>query len=145
MIAVDTNVLVYAHRAGTPHHAASLALLKRLAESAEAWALPVFCVGEFLRVVTHPRVFDPPSRPDQAAGWLAKLLESPSLRLLQPGDRFVSLLLNHMREADARGNLVFDAQIAAVCMEHGVDRLATRDRDFARFHGLRIVDPARED
>jgi toxin-antitoxin system PIN domain toxin len=140
-MAVDTNVLACAHRAESPHHAECLALLRRLAEGMEAWALPVFCVGEFLRVVTHPRVFDPPSRFEQAGAWLARLLESPSLRILHPGDRFVALLLEQARRGDARGNLVFDAQIAAVCLEHGVDRLATRDRDFARFPSLRIIEP----
>ena len=61
MIAIDTNILVYAHREELPLHRKARARLVGLAEGFEPWALPVFCLGEFLRVVTHPKVFDPPS------------------------------------------------------------------------------------
>lgn len=72
------------------------------------------------------------------------LLQSPTLRVLNPGPRYPSLLLETVRAADARGNLVFDAQIAAVCREHGVSRLLTLDGDFARLPGpelLRLDEP----
>ena len=67
MIAVDTNVLVYADREELPHHARALDVLRTLAEGPEAWALPVVCLGEFVRVVSHPRLFDPPTPPDEAS------------------------------------------------------------------------------
>ncbi len=133
MIAVDTNVLVYAHREELPQHVSAKARLTELAEADATWAIPVFCLGEFLRVVTHPRLFDPPYRVDEACTALERLLESPSLRILHPGERFWRLLREAMLEANASGNLAFDAQIVAVCREAGVSALLTEDRDFARF------------
>lgn len=140
MIAVDTNILVYAHRRELPKHKPALEKLQRLAEGEAPWGLPVFCLGEFLRVVTHPRIFQPPSTLQQAISALDGLLSSPTLRVLSPGVRFPQLLTAAVRSADARGNLAFDAQIAAVCVEHGAVSLLTLDRDFSRFPAIRIVD-----
>jgi toxin-antitoxin system PIN domain toxin len=139
VIAIDTNILIYAHRESLPQHERALAWLRHLAEGNALWGLPVFCLGEFLRVVTHPRVFDPPSTLDQAVAALEGLLQSPTLRILKPGSRYTVLLIEAVRAADARGNLVFDAQIAAVCREHGASQLLTMDRDFARFPGLQLL------
>ena len=139
MIAVDTNVLVYAHRASNPYHDSALSWLRHLAEGSQAWALPVFCLGEFVRVVTHPRVLDPPSTLGQAFAALDGLLASPSLRLLVPGSAFTDHFRAIAIEADARGNLSFDAQIAALCKEHGATALLTEDRDFRRFTGLKTL------
>lgn len=144
MIAVDTNVLIYAHREELPQHPQALAWLAALAEGNGPWGLPVFCIGEFVRVSTHPRVFDPPSSMVQAVAALESLLASPSLQVLTPGEDYATHFLACVREADARGNLAFDAQIVAVCREHGCDRLLTLDRDFARFKKfktLSITDP----
>jgi toxin-antitoxin system PIN domain toxin len=137
VIAVDTNILVYAHRKELPQHAAARARLTALAEGDAAWAIPVFCLGEFLRVLTHPRLFDPPHTIAEACSALDRVLKSPSLRLLNPGERFWGMLTTAVREADAVGNLVFDAQLAALCKEHGVSTLLTEDRDFDRFPGFR--------
>lgn len=139
MIAVDTNILIYAHRAEMPEHDRALTALQAIAGSGDPWGLPVFCIGEFLRVVTHPRLFDPPSTIDQALGALEGLLTSPGVRLLSPQERFPAYFAEAVRDADARGNLAFDAQIAAVCREHGVDRLLTQDRDFRRFSRIEVV------
>ena len=139
MIAVDTNVLVYAHRQHLPNHAQALRWLQHLAEGVIPWGIPVFCLGEFVRVATHPRVLDPPSTIAEASGALEGLLRSPSVRILSPGPHFPALLFEALREADARGNLAFDAQIAAVCREHGATQILTHDRDFARFAGLRLL------
>lgn len=139
MIAVDTNVLVYAHRESSEYHAAAAAWLRHLAEGAVPWGLPVFVLGEFVRVVTHRRIFAAPSTLDTALDFLAALLESPTARLLAPGARFHELFATQVRRADARGNLVFDAQIAAVCAEGGAARLLTTDRDFHRFPGVEVV------
>lgn len=136
MIAVDTNILIYADRAELPLHDVALTALKRLAEGAEAWAIPVFCIGEFLRVVSHPRVFDPPTPVAEAWSSINALLDSPSARLLTPGPAFVALLGQQLEQSGVSGNLVFDAQIAAVCLEHGVRTLLTEDRDFSRFRAL---------
>ena len=133
MIAVDTNVLVYAHREDLPQHRAALARLRALAEGHALWALPVFCVGEFVRIVTHRKLFHPPSTLPEATAALEALLASPSLTLLSPGDRYWPLFSDALREGRAVGNLAFDAQIVAVCREHGVRALLTEDRDFRRF------------
>jgi toxin-antitoxin system PIN domain toxin len=138
VIAVDTNVLVYAHRAEVAQHRLAEGRLRAMATGAGAWAIPVFCLGEFVRVVTHPKVFSPASTIDEALGALAALVESESLHVLAPGERYPELLAEAIRAGRATGNLVFDAQIAAVCREHGVSDLLTLDRDFARFPGLRL-------
>lgn len=134
MIAVDTNVLVYAHREELPQHRAAHARVVALAEGHTLWGIPVFCVTEFVRVVTHPRLFDPPYGADEACRAMERLLEAPTVRLLVPGPAFPARFAEAVREADAVGNLVFDAQIVAVCREAGVTCLVTEDRDFARFH-----------
>lgn len=136
MIGVDTNILVYAHREEAEHHALAVAWLRHLAEGPAPWALPVFVLGEFLRVVTHPKLFDRPTSPATALDFLGALLDSPTARPIAPGRLFPRLLADTVLAAEARGNLVFDAQIAALCREHGVGRLLTRDRDFQRFPGL---------
>jgi toxin-antitoxin system PIN domain toxin len=138
LIAVDTNILVFADREDTPQHQRALAELRRLAEGDEAWGLPIFCIGEFVRVVSHPRVFDPPTPPAEALQSIDALLESPSARLLLPGERFLGLLSRLIADGGASGNLIFDAQIAAVCLEHGARTLLTEDRDFRRFTALSV-------
>lgn len=134
MIAVDTNILVYAHREELPKHAPARDRLVSLAEGHRRWAIPVFCLGEFLRVTTHPRLFDPPFAVEEACEALNRFLQSPSLLILNPGERYWPLLAEAMREADAVGNLAFDAQVVAVCREYGVASLLTEDRDFDRFN-----------
>ena len=141
MIALDTNILVYARREELPEHEVAASLLRDLAEGRETWALPWPCVYEFLRVVTHPRVFDPPTDLEVALEDLGSLLRSPSLVLLGESRGH----FRHLREAatSARvfGNLVHDGHIAALCREHGVTELLTRDRDFSRFKDLAARDP----
>jgi len=139
MIAVDTNILVYADREDSTRHKAALAAVRRLAEGNEAWAVPLFCVGEFLRVVSHDRLFDPPTPVLDALGSMESLLASPSARLLVPGDRYLALLHGLIVDAAAHGNLVHDAQIAAVCLEHGATTLLTEDQDFLSFRGLSLL------
>jgi toxin-antitoxin system PIN domain toxin len=138
VIAIDTNVLVYAHREELPQHAKARARLIALAEGPSPWGIPVFCLGEFVRVVTHPRLFDPPHSIDEACAAVDRILESPSVRVLLPGEQHWSLLAEAIRAADATGNLVFDAQIAALCREEGVSALVTEDRDFDRFPRLKV-------
>ena len=138
MIAVDTSVLIYAHRGEDPRHRAAFESLRLLAEGDAAWAVPVFVIGEFIRVVTNPKVASPASSTAQALSMLDGVLGSPSARLLLPGTRYWSTLRELIPVADARGNLVFDAQIAAVCLEHGASTILTEDRDFHRFPGISV-------
>lgn len=136
MIAVDTNVLVYAHREELPQHRRARARLIELAEGPARWAIPVFCLGEFLRVMTHPRLLDPPFEMGEACEALGRVLSSPSLVVLTPGDRFWPLLSRAADDGHTIGNLAFDAQIVALCREAGVRALLTEDRDFDRFAGF---------
>lgn len=137
MIAVDTNILVYAHQDGSPRQRPAQAILSAFAGATMPWAIPVFCLGELLRVLTHPQLVSPSYSPDKACEAVSRLLASPSHTLLRPGPDYAELLLEAVREVNATGNLVFDAQIVALCREHGVSRLLTEDRDFDRFKGLR--------
>lgn len=138
MIAIDTNVLVYAHRAETALHDVALNHLTDLCENNQPWALPVPCITEFFRVVTHPKVFNPPSKLVQALDFAKAVTEAPACRLLKPGKHYLDQFFSVMQEADARGNLVFDAQIVALCREHGVSKILTNDRDFERFRDVSV-------
>lgn len=141
MIAIDTNILIYAQREEAPHNAQATALLTGLAEGENPWALPWPCIYEFLRVVTHPRVFDPPTDLDVALEDLGSLLESPSVVLLGEGPAHPEHLRRVVRVGQAVGNMVHDAHIAALCVEHGVRELLTADRDMTRFTGLGVRNP----
>ena len=139
MIAVDTNILLYAHRAEMPAHAGALRRMRDLARGPVPFGLPVFCVAEFFRVATHPKVFDPPSRPEIALAAIEAVLAAPTARLLLPGETFPAHFAACARASGASGNLAFDVQIAALCREHGIGDLLTADRDFARFPELTIL------
>ncbi|CAN5185162.1 type II toxin-antitoxin system VapC family toxin [soil metagenome] len=141
MLAVDTNVLVFAEIESSAHHEAASDLLTVLAESPHPWALPWPCVYEFLRVVTHPRVYHPAVPRTTALADLERILASPSLILLGETDRHPLIMRDVLDQSGATGNLVHDAHIAALCIEHGISKLLTGDRDFARFSGLSVVDP----
>jgi len=139
--AVDTNVLVYATMVSTDHHERAVEVLRGLGEGAEPWAIPWPCVYEFLRIVTHPRVFLPPMPAERALEALEAVLRSPSLALLSETERHAEVMAAVLRQSRAAGNLMHDAHIAALCVEHGVEELVTGDRDFSRFPGLRVVNP----
>jgi toxin-antitoxin system PIN domain toxin len=136
VIAVDANVLVYAHRGETDLHDAAHEALRQLAEGSEPWALPVFCVTEFFRVVTHRRVFNPPSSIRAADEFISSVRRSPGCRVAAPGPDFLDHLSTVLHRSHARGNLVFHAQITALCREHGIKEVLTNDHDFSRFDGL---------
>jgi uncharacterized protein len=141
LIALDTNILVYARREETPFHRQAYKLLKELASGESPWALPWPCVYEFLRVVIHPRVFDPPTPLEDAIEDLDFLFQSPSLVLLREGPVHPFHLSRTVRAGHASGNLVHDAYIAALAIEHGVHEFWTIDRDFTRFPDLHIRNP----
>lgn len=144
MIAIDTNILVYARREETPFHRQAYKILNDLASGESPWALPWPCVYEFLRIVTHPRVFDPPTPLEDVVEDLESLFQSPSLILIGEGIAHSAHLSRAIRAGYASGNLVHDAHIAALAIEHGVHEFWTIDRDFNRFAGLRIRNPFAE-
>ncbi len=141
MIALDTNLLVFAHREDSPFHAAAWACVARLAQGRAPWAVPWPCLHEFFSIVTHPRIFSPPtpiaSAVDQVEAWL----ESPTLTLLNESPAHWSTLRPLLEMGHVAGQMVHDARIAALCLQHGVRELWSADRDFSRFPTLRTVNP----
>jgi uncharacterized protein len=141
VIAIDTNVLVYAHRREASEHARAQALLERLAAGKERWAIPWPCAYEFFSVSTNPRIWKAAaSTPAQAWRQIQAWLASPSLVLLSETDGF-SAVLEPLVRSRVRGPVVHDARIAALCLAHGVDLLWSRDRDFSLFPELVVEDP----
>jgi len=138
VIAVDTNVLIYANRAELPLHTIARTRLTDLAEGSSPWALPVVAAWGFLRIVTQP-IFDPPTPIGQAIEFVGRLLDSPTVRVLNPGSRHWELLSAVLGDGQVRGGLVTDATIVALCREHGVDTLLSNDRDFHRFPDVRLM------
>jgi uncharacterized protein len=144
VIAVDTNILVYAHRRESRDHSAARALLRGLAEGRDVWALPWPCIYEFLSVVTNARIWkEHASTPEEAWAQLDAWFQAPSLTLLAEPPAFPSLLADLVRRPRVRGAIVHDARVAALCLAHGVTTLLTRDRDFALFPELATRDPLR--
>jgi toxin-antitoxin system PIN domain toxin len=141
VIAVETNVLVYAHQRWSREHPVAHAVMSALAASTQPWAIPWPCVYEFYRVVTDPLVWKArASTPQQAWAQLEDWLRSPSLQLIGETETTISILGPLLR-GRVRGAKVHDARIAALCLAHGVDTLYSRDRDFTLFPELTVVDP----
>jgi toxin-antitoxin system PIN domain toxin len=141
MIAVDTNLLVYAHREDSAWHAPARARVAELAEGRRGWAIPWPCLHEFLAIVTHPRIYAPPTPLGAAVGQVDAWLESPSLTLLSEGEGYWPELQGAIREGRITGPQAHDARIVALCRLHGVRELWTADRDFGRFPGLTARNP----
>ncbi|MBI4728695.1 MAG: PIN domain-containing protein [Acidobacteria bacterium] len=141
MIAVDTNILVYAHRRDAEFHEVAESAVRRLAEGSGTWAIPWPCLHEFHAIVTHPRVYDPPTKPERAIAQIDAWLGSPSLALLSETAGYWEALRRLALSARVIGPRVHDARIAALCALHGVRELWTADRDFSRFPSLDVRNP----
>ncbi len=141
MIAVDTNILVYAHRADLHFHPAASPRLRELAEGRATWAIPWPCLHEFLAVVTHPRIYAPPTPLLRALDQVDAWLQSPSLTLLAETAGHWTALRPLLVDGRIAGPQVHDARVAALCRVHGVRELWSADRDFSRFAGLSVVNP----
>jgi toxin-antitoxin system PIN domain toxin len=141
MIAIDSNVLVYAHRADSEWHEPARAHIASLAEGRRPWAIPYPCVHEFIRNVTDPRVYVDPTSLDRALGQVDAWAEVPTVRLLGETARHLERLADVARTGRVRGAMIHDARIAAICIDHGVSELWTADRDFSRFPALKTRNP----
>lgn len=141
MIAVDTNILVYAHREDSPFHARAAELVESLANGRGAWAIPWPCLHEFFAIATHPRIYVPPTPADLALDQIEAWLESPSLVLLGETETHWQELRGLVEPACIVGPQVHDARIAALCLQHGVRTLWSADRDFGRYPRLTVVNP----
>lgn len=141
MIAVDTNVLVHAHRRDSEWHQPAREAIRVLAEGAGAWAIPWPCLYELYAIVTHPKIYDPPSKTAEAIDQIEAWLDSPSLVLLAESGPYRAELLPLLRASQPRGPKVHDARIAALCLHAGVRELLSADRDYSRFPRLATRNP----
>ena len=144
MTAVDTNILVYAHRADSGWHRQADEAVQRLAEGRSTWAIPWPCLFEFLAIVTHPKIYQPPTPLRDALIQIDCWLESPALVLLHEGEAFWETLRPLVERSGVQGGAIHDARIAALCLRHGVKTLWSADRDFSRFPELRTENPLRQ-
>lgn len=140
MILVDVNVLVYAHREDAANHPAYRAWLEAVISADEAYAVAEGVLAGFVRIVTHPRIFSPPSPLDAALSFACVLRDQPNCVLLAPGPRHWEIFTGLCRATGAKGNLVADAFLAALAIETGSEWITT-DRDYSRFPGLRWRHP----
>lgn len=141
MIAVDTNILVYAHREDSTWHVPADHCLTDLAENGRPWAIPWPCIHEFLAIATHPRIYSPPTPLEDAIEQVTCWLESPSLILISENPDYWSVLKPAMQTGKIVGPRVHDARIASLCLQHGVAELWTADRDFSLIPSLASRNP----
>ena len=142
MLAVDTNVLIYAADADSPFHVSCREWLETQRQRADAWYVTWGILYEFLRVTTHPRVMQKPWNASQAWGFVIALLASPGLGVLVPTQRHAEVAQQVITEIPhLSGNLVHDAHTAILMREHGIRQICTRDTDFHRFPFLEVIDP----
>ena len=138
MLAVDTNVLVYAFFKDSPFHGAAQKTITELAQSPAAWAIPWPCIHEFYAVVTNPKIFPDPGLPARARTQIDAWMRSTSLQLLAETAGHWAALDALLVSGRVAGPVVHDARIAALCLTHGVSELLTLDRDFSRFADLKV-------
>jgi toxin-antitoxin system PIN domain toxin len=141
VIAVDSNILIYAHRADSPFHQPAAKKITALAEGSAAWAIPWPCVHEFLAIVTSPRIYTPSTPMAVALEYVNELFRSPTLSLIAETDLHWETFAPLMSAGRVVGGRVHDASIVAICIQHGARELWSADRDFSRFPDLTVVNP----
>ena len=142
MIAFDTNILVYAHREDSPFHKKANSLLKTAAESKTSWAIPYPCLHEFYAIVTHTKIFNPPTPIELAIEQIESWIESPSLHLIGENSiDYFDLLKKKLLDGKLQGPKIHDARIVSICIQNGVNLLYSSDRDFNKLAGLKIQKP----
>jgi uncharacterized protein len=141
VIAVDTNILVYAHRRESEWHERAWEIMRSLCEGADLWAIPWPCVHEFLSVVTNVRIYSPPTSIGKAFVQLHTWLDSPSARLIGESKDHLAALEQVVRAGKISGGAIHDARIAAICASHGVRELWSADRAFGRMTAVRVRNP----
>lgn len=142
MFVVDTNILVYAADQDSQFHSRCRELMEEWRGQASPWYVTWGILYEFLRVITHPRVFRKPWSIIKAWGYVKAILGSSSLGILIAGERHAAVAAEVIEGLPSlSGNLLYDAQTAVLMREHGIRRIYTRDTDFHRFPFLEPVDP----
>ncbi|MBC7783850.1 MAG: PIN domain-containing protein [Burkholderiales bacterium] len=141
MIAVDTNILIYAHRGESDFNVEAIQIIANLANASTQWIVPLHCLVEFFAIVTHPKVYRPPSSIDDALEFLDDVIASPSVIIGGDAATTWSRLRLLLVDGAISGPQAYDARIAAVCLDHGVTELWSVDRGFSRFPHLKVVNP----
>jgi hypothetical protein len=141
VIAVDTNVLIYAHRRAVPEHRRAKRAIERAAVDPRGWGISLATVSEFWSIVTHPTASGRPSTPDEAVRFIAALEEDAGMQVWSPGAGFGRRLAQTAADLDVSGARIFDLQIALTAFENGAHELWTHDAGFTRMPGLRLRDP----
>lgn len=140
MILVDANLLLYAYDASSPQHAAARGWLEELLSGDERVGLGLQTILAFIRISTNIDVFERPLQTANAIAIVSSWLERPYVDVVPTGDRHWQILSDVAAGGQARGARLMDAHLAALTIEHGAT-LATTDRGFARFPGLRFRNP----
>ena len=140
MIAIDTNLLVYAHRSRTPEHARARKAIERATGAADGWGIAASSLTEFWAIATHPASEGRPSTPIQAAAFVSALVKAGA-QIWLPGPGFGDRLLQMATDLEVAGARVFDLQIALTAFESGATELWTHDMRFVKIPGLRLHDP----
>lgn len=141
MIAVDTNILVCSVREDSPWHETALQCVRQVAEGSGQWAIAWPCIHEFLAIVTHPKIYKPPTALSDAVRQVDYWMESPTLHLIGESAGYWDHLKSMLVRGKAIGPLVHDARIAAICVAAGVREIWTADRDYSRFAGIAVRNP----
>jgi uncharacterized protein len=141
MIAVDTNLLVYAHREDSPFHEVAKKLIEELRTQTAPWGIPWPCLHEVIAVTTNPKAFKAPTSLSDAFDFIETLLDSKSLHLFSEGPGYYEKLRLLASSARLKGGRIHDARIAALCLHHGVRELWSADRDFSMFPQVRVRNP----
>ncbi len=140
MIVPDLNLLVYAHSSGVPLHVPARRWWEDLVNGTERVGVPWLVAAGFVRLLTHPGVLSTPAAPEHAVDLMAEWFRSPSVTPLNPGTQHIAIFRNMLAAAGVAGNLVTDAHIATLAIEHQAE-VHSNDSDFARFPGLRWRNP----
>jgi uncharacterized protein len=141
LIAIDTNILVYAHRADSPFHKAAISCVRTLAEGAQAWAIPWPCIHEFYAIATHPKIYNPPSTSDEAIKQISAWIASKSLVVIGETSTHWVTLKSQLVAGKVVGPQIHDTRIAALCLQHDIHELWSVDRDFSRYPLLKTRNP----
>ena len=141
MIAVDTNVLVYAHRSAVPEHRRAREALERAANNSSGWGISLPVLGEFWSITTHSKAVGGASTVGQAAAFIRSLVTTGEMRIWMPGIGFAENLLQSAVNLSVSGARIFDLQIALIAANSGAREIWTHDVNFVRVPGIRIRDP----
>jgi len=141
VIAIDTNLLVYAHRSGLPEHRAARRAIQKAAGDPRGWGVPFHCIAEFWSVVTHPESLGGASAPAQARAFLRALFLEARAAVWMPHEGSWERVTRLAEDLQVHGARIFDLQIALAAFDNGATEIWTHDRGFLAFPGLTLLDP----